>query len=126
MAEILGEQELMRRLERIERNAPDEFGRALYQEALIEEKESRRRTPVDLGTLRASHETSRPKADSSGISVTISVGGPAALYAIYVHENLEAYHKVGQAKFLESTLMQSRPHMARRIANRIDLRRMAR
>lgn len=33
-----------------------------------------------------------------GPSVTV---GYTQAYAIYVHENLEAYHPVGQAKFLE-------------------------
>jgi hypothetical protein len=28
--------------------------------------------------------------------------GYTAAYAVFVHENLEAYHKVGQAKFLEA------------------------
>jgi len=126
MAELQGTDQLMRRLRRIADTAPDEFGRALFEEALVEEKESRRRTPVDTGTLRATHETSRPKVTFRGIEVTIQVGGPAAPYAAAVHEDLEAFHKVGQAKFLESTIMQSSPFMAQRIANRIDMRRMAR
>lgn len=33
-------------------------------------------------------------------NVSVSVGFTQN-YAVYVHENLEAYHKVGQAKFLE-------------------------
>ena len=37
---------------------------------------------------------------AAGRSVSVSVGYTAA-YALYVHENLEARHPVGQAKFLE-------------------------
>lgn len=51
----------------------------------------------------------------------IVAGGPSAPYAIYVHEDLEAFHKVGQAKYIESVLMESRPFMAARVAKRIDL-----
>ena len=48
-------------------------------------------------------------------------GGPAAGYAIYVHEDLGAFHPVGDAKFMESVLNESRPFLAKRIAARVDL-----
>ncbi len=38
------------------------------------------------------------KADEANVSVSV---GYTQAYAIYVHENLEAKHPVGQAKFLE-------------------------
>jgi hypothetical protein len=85
-----------------------------------------RRTPVDTGALKGSHETSKPEQGGGDVSVTITVGGPAAPYAVPVHENLDAHHKVGQAKFLESTIMESRSSMAERIARRIDLNAAAR
>jgi len=40
----------------------------------------------------------REKEASEGVSVVV---GFTQAYALYVHENLEATHKVGQAKFLE-------------------------
>jgi hypothetical protein len=104
----------------------EEGGRALYQEALVEQKESMRRTPVDTGALRASHETERPVVERGQVSVRIVVGGPAAPYAVPVHERVEVHHPVGQAKFLESTIMESAPFMAERIAKRIDLNRIVR
>ncbi len=95
--------------------------RALYEEALIEEKESRSRTPVEFGPLRASHVTTPPLIDGRTITVKIVVGGPSAPYAPYVHEDLEAEHpNGGQAKFLESTIDESRPYMAARVGRRID------
>jgi len=119
--EIHGGEELKETFEKILKAVPHEVSEALYQEAEIERKESMRRTPVDTGALRASHETSRPEMGWEGWEVTISVGGPAAPYAVYVHEDMEAFHHVGQAKFLESTIKESAPHMAKRVANRIDL-----
>lgn len=113
-----------RTLDNLARRIPNEVAVALFQEAQIEATESRRRTPVEFGTLRGSHEVKKPDIWGRDISVTIAVGGPAIDYAIPVHENLEAYHRVGQAKFLESTIMESSKFMAKRIAKRIDLNRL--
>jgi len=118
----------------------------LYQEALIEQKESMRRTPVLTGALRASHETEKPvMVNPSEAVIRILVGGPAGAgfarfakgkyakkaqvvdpsgYALYVHENLDADHHVGQAKFLESTINESRPYMPGRVAKRVSLTRI--
>jgi len=92
---------------------------ALYQEALIEQKESMSRTPVDTGALRDSHQTSRPKWKGDNLEVTIKVGGPTASYAVAVHERTEVLHENGQAKFLESTIFDSSRSMLARIAKRM-------
>lgn len=97
------------------------IGKAILAETRIEAKESMRRTPVDMGPLRASTEVLGPFYDN-GIYCQIHVGGPSAPYAVYVHENLEAHHPIGQAKFLESTIAESRPFMAARVAKRLDLK----
>ena len=55
------------------------------------------------------------------VAVALTFGGPAVDYAGLVHEDLDAIHPVGQAKFLESTLMESRPFLAARIGKRIDM-----
>lgn len=122
--EVKGVDKVTRNLLRLAAQIPNEVARALYAEAQIEKAESMRRTPVDTGALRASHEVSDPVVSGRDISVTISVGGVAAPYAVYVHENLEAFHPVGQAKFLESTILESKPFLARRIATRIELTRL--
>ena len=124
--EFQGMPELRRGLERLAREAPHEVGRALFQEAQIEATESRQRTPVKWGNLRASHEVHPPKIQGNDISVRITVGGPAAPYAWLVHEDLDATHTVGQAKFLESTLLESKPFLAQRLKRRIDLHRLMR
>ncbi|MEE9359079.1 MAG: HK97 gp10 family phage protein [Hyphomicrobium sp.] len=123
---ILGERELRRNLAAIAREAPEEVGQALFQEAQIEATESRRRTPVEFGTLRDSHDVKDPVFSGDNVSVSIEVGGPAAPYGFYVHEDLEAHHELGQAKFLESTIAESRRSLGRRLAKRISVRRMAR
>lgn len=40
------------------------------------------------------------------------VVGFSASYAIYVHENLEAHHPIGQAKFLEQPAKQMKSELA--------------
>ena len=112
--------EVRTNLGQLARRFPQLAAGALYQEALVEQEESMRRTPVDTGTLRASHRTSDPEVTPSDITVRIEVGGPAAPYALIVHEDLEADHPVGQAKFLESTLNESSKFFASRIAKRIE------
>lgn len=92
---------------------------ALYTEALLVEQESRNRTPVLTGALRASHETTEPDITQEDISVEIRVGGPAAPYAVEVHENVQARHRVGQAKFLETAVYEASGSLAARIAERM-------
>lgn len=112
-------------MQRIHKNLPDEIGRALYVETEIETKEAKRRTPVDKGPLRASVHTVGPIREWRSVYTEIVAGGPSAPYAIYVHEDPDAFHPVGQWKYIESVIMESRPYMATRVAKRIDLNRAA-
>lgn len=98
---------------------PDRVASALFQECEIEATEVKRRTPVDKGNLRGSVHVEPPERDWRTISCRIVAGGVSAPYAIYVHENLEAFHPVGEAKFLESVILESRPFMAERVAQRL-------
>jgi len=119
---VVGDLAVKRRLIALAQRVPNEALRALYEEALIEEKESRQRTPVDTGALRASHVTT-PQMNGRDISVKIEVGGPATPYAFVVHEKLGVFHPVGQAKFLESTIRESRPFIPARVARRMQMNR---
>jgi len=120
-------------MKKLEKNVPLQAAAALYQEALVIQKESMKRTPVDVrpggsggGTLRDSHETSAPYWKGKFLNVEISVGGPAASYAIVQHEDPEPpaapfKHKVGQKKFLESAINEAEPQLMARLAKRIKL-----
>lgn len=66
---------------------------------------SMRNTPVDFGVLKGSHYVTLPQNDGKNIRVEIGVGGPAASYAVKVHE-LDRPHKVGESKFLEKAIHQ--------------------
>jgi hypothetical protein len=101
--------------------SPDQFAVALYQEGQIELTEVKKRTPVDTGALRASERIEGPIREGRRIYIYIVAGGPSVEYAFAVHEDLEAFHKIGEAKYIERPLNESAPYMSDRIAKRIDL-----
>lgn len=72
------------------------------------------------GVLRDSIHQEGPFQDGRRIYTEIVAGGRASAYAIVQHERLDFFHKVGQAKYIESVVMESRPYMAARVAKRID------
>jgi hypothetical protein len=111
-------------LRKVKKNLPQEIARALYQEVEVEVTEVKKRTPVDKGPLRASVHQEGPFFEGDRLYSKIVAGGVAAPYAIFVHENLEAFHKVGQAKYLESVILESRAYMAARVALRMDMNRL--
>ena len=95
------------------------LGAALYQEGLYIQRNSMRRTPVLTGALRASHETTEPTYKGGEIEVAIQVGGPAAPYALIVHEDLTASHRVGESKFLERSVTEAATGIDERLGRRI-------
>lgn len=93
---------LQNRLALLHAKAPIAFHRQAYAECEMIMAKSKRLVPVDTGTLRAS---GRVVAEPSG-GASCEYGGAAGSYAIYVHEDLEAHHPVGQAKFLEEPFLE--------------------
>ena len=108
---------------------PRKAGDAIDAEFLIEIEESKRRTPVSLhgtdgnkpGFLRDSHKLISAEISGNEIKSTIDVTAP---YALPVHERTDVFHRVGRAKFLESTVYESRRNMGARIARRLDVSAM--
>lgn len=121
---LTGVEAVRANLRRLAERFPDEIARAMYQEAQIEMTEAKRRTPFDTGALRSSGHVIEPERRGNNVTVRLVFGGAASAYAIYVHEDLEAFHPHGQAKFLESVIKESVPYMAQRIAKRLDLNRL--
>lgn len=77
----------------------------LYQEAEVVMTAAKTDyVPVATGALRASGFVDPPLQTLDGGSVTLGFGGPAAPYAVIVHEDLTKRHPVGQAKYLELPL----------------------
>lgn len=111
---IRGIEQVNARLAQLAQEYPQQARAALYQEAEIEMAESKRRVPVDTGAL---HDSGRVEVVDDG--VRLAYGDAAVDYAIYVHENLEALHPVGEAKFLERPILEALPYLAERVARRI-------
>ena len=67
----------------------------------------------DTGNLRGSAFT---RATGNGFETIVTVGYTAS-YAIYVHENLNSFHAIGQAKFLEEPI-RTKQRQARKLFSR--------
>jgi hypothetical protein len=101
--------------------APDELGAFLYKEAKKIMGESKKHyVPVDLGNLKNSGHVSPPENDGAGIVVIVGFGGPAASYALEVHEDLQTHHEVGRAKYLEIPFLERVQDLPQRLAERAE------
>jgi len=108
-------------LARIPKEMPETLGKAIYEEANVIFNESQKIVPVDTGALRASGVVHPPKTEHGRTSVRVTYGGPAATYALYVHENLYARHNAPtQAKYLETPLYRQVPVIIKNLAIRIS------
>jgi hypothetical protein len=114
-------------LEKYGARASVALGTQLYKEGLGIMASSQGLVPVDTTALRSSGYVTEPERKGDMIEVLIGYGGPAAKinektgestdsYALYVHENLEAFHPVGTAKYLEMPFDQAKVGMGRRVA----------
>jgi hypothetical protein len=116
--EIRGVDELSKNLKGIVDRFSPAAQDAVYQIALEIQDLSMDRTPVDRGFLRGSHTTSVNRSRDM-VQAIIGVGGPAAPYAIPVHERMDVRHKNGRAKFLQSAMEDSADDIGPRIRDRI-------
>lgn len=102
------------------------LGRQLYLEANGIMTQSKELCPVATGALHASGYVAQPERDGDVMRVELGYGGPATkinpktgqptdTYAIIVHEDLEAFHKVGMAHFLSIPFNAAKPGMSGRI-----------
>ena len=111
-------------LQKVLRNLKDQsgevMGQALYEEANVIFANSQVLVPVDTGVLRGSGGVSAPQMGTRGYFVDIFYGGPAAPYALIVHEIIGNYHNPPtQAKYLERPLMDRVPAIQQNLSKRI-------
>lgn len=112
----------LRILQELPTQNESQITQAVLAEMEIELREVISRTPIDTGALRATEHIEGPEYTQKTIRTAIVAGDEAEVpYALIVHEDLEAFHRVGQAKYISSVLDESGPHLAARIAARIDL-----
>lgn len=126
--------EMARKLRDVAKRYPDLVTKALRIEAEIEATEVKKRTPVYTGPtgpgkpipglLRGSVHVRGPFREGRRIYAIIVAGGAAGAYAWPQHEHLDWYHEIGQAKYIESVIMESRQYMGARIARRVQLAKL--
>jgi hypothetical protein len=118
--EIEGAQELRNMLEVSGKDAGRVVGQVITEEANTIFGKALILPPVDTGALRGSGGVSAPMQTPQGIGVDIFFGGPAAPYAMYVHEIIGNYHNPPtQAKYLEQPFMERLPEIQANLARRI-------
>ena len=106
---------------RIPNHMPNLLEKSIYEEANVIFNESQKLVPVDTGALRASGFVHAPKKENDRVFVRVTYDGPAAHYALYVHENLYARHDAPtQAKYLETPLYRQVPVLIKNLATRIN------
>lgn len=118
---FLGFADVSGKVRQIRMEHPTKAAKAQMRETEVEATSCRRATPVKSGLLRSTVRAEGPWFEGDRIITAVSAGSAAADYALPVHENLEAKHRTGGAKFIEATLKASSPHMADRIAARLKL-----
>jgi hypothetical protein len=115
-SQILGVDELLRRMEQMPRVALEALKQAMRQELEAVLSLAKKKAPVDSGRLRASGYVTPPEIEG-GVVLNGEVGFSAE-YAVYVHEKTEARHVVGEAKFLEKAINERSKGYAERLAAR--------
>ena len=118
--DLTGDKELINALQNSERQTPNAIAQAIYEEANVIFAKSQVLVPVDTGVLRGSGGVSAPQMGAQGYFVDIFYGGPAAPYALVVHEIIGNYHNPPtQAKYLEQPVMEAMSTIQQNIKGRI-------
>ena len=112
--EFKGLAKLTDQLRTLAQRAPGAFRDAWRAEMDIEVVEIKERTPWKTHALQDSI-----RLEGHGAGIRVVAGGGPVDYAVYVHENLDAFHPHGEAKFIERPLQESAPYLADRVATRM-------
>lgn len=91
--------------------------RAVTPQALAKGMEHIRAIAVERTPIETGHLAGTATVHVEGDTASITYAGP---YARYQHERLDLKHETGQAKFLESALMEAGPDAVKIIADDIQ------
>lgn len=119
--------ELERKLRRACEAAVQGGSEALHEYAKHIMGVSQEQVPTATGTLKASNFIDDPVREGDEVRVRLGYGGEAdqqnpktgqmaSEYMVWVHENLDAEHPIGKAKFLEDPVMESIPELGAKVA----------
>lgn len=94
---------------------------SLYRSAeavMTESKENY--VPIDTGALKSTGNVQIVDEGASGGKVALGYGGPAAPYAVYVHEMNKNYKSGKTWKYLQTPLQMYEPQIAVNLANDVN------
>lgn len=111
--EMKGTREMQAKASKLKADARRAMLRAVKKFQHEEGLESDKRVPVDTGELKESKFEVEPYWQGNQVIGGLGYG---ADHALVVHEDLEAHHPVGQAKYLESVINESAPYFPDRVA----------
>jgi hypothetical protein len=103
VSKIKGVEAVVRALKQYRKTKQKQLERGLKKAGLFLQRRAQQLCPVDTGLLKNSAATRIEHPGTPKVSVSV---GFFTSYAIFVHENLDAHHPVGQAKFLTTPLRQ--------------------
>lgn len=113
---VIGVPNVFRELETRAKRLNKKVEKAITDEGNTVLLEAMDQCPVETGTLRRSGTVENPKVKSGDVSVEIGFNTD---YALYVHENVNARHEQGKAKFLEDPVNAAAPGLPGRVAARL-------
>lgn len=113
---ITGLEQVEMNINRLIRDNWTDAKKGLREEANIILNNAVRQTPREFGDLRRSGTVEETKDTKREYEATI---GFNESYAAAVHENLNAHHDIGKAKYLEDPLMARVDDIPKNIARRI-------
>ena len=96
------------------------FEMALSEEAQVIFDRSQLLVPVATGVLKGSGFVTPPKTSGKITFVDIGYGGPAASYAMWVHESFSKHRRPTQRKFLERPVNERSRFIQKNIAIRMN------
>lgn len=98
MMKVRGDGAIQGALTRVKRAKNEQMRVAMLKAALFVQRESQKLCPVDTSTLVNSAMSGVEREGNHVWKGTVSYN---THYAVYVHEDLNAHHPIGQAKYLE-------------------------
>lgn len=106
LVKITGLKNVISNLKRANSKLDIGFEKRLLTAGLFIQRESQKIVPVDTSNLKGGAETRNIGGKGFKADVIVLY---KAVYAVFVHENLDARHKEGKrAKFLESVIREKR------------------
>lgn len=133
---VSGAKEVQARLRALGGESAEAAGTVLYRLGEEIMADAKQLAPVMDGHLRASGHVDLPVVEGTAVVVQAGFGGPAAPYALSVHENPRAgktggfspsgkrykkWAKVGQWKYLETPFKALAPRAAERLRAALNL-----